>query len=66
MTVPLPQAVAAETVLPGRSLIPALDDVAGDPRTRLALVLAGVFTLGSLAVVGFPRGWFVLPFTRRG
>ncbi|GMA32774.1 hypothetical protein GCM10025875_27660 [Litorihabitans aurantiacus] len=60
----LPQVLPAETALPDRALIPGGAPAGVDPAERLALALTGVFGLGSLAVVGFPRGWFVLPWSR--
>lgn len=60
-------AVATQSTWPSTGLIPdSILDGWNDPRTATFWALSGFFGLSSLAVIGFRRGWFVLPWTKTG
>ncbi len=57
---------AAQTVLPESSLIPtAVAGAFDEPRERVLWATGGLLALGSLAALGFLKGWLVLPWIVR-
>lgn len=57
-------ALATQATWPTSGLIPEFVAQAwDDPRTRAVLAMGGLFGVGSLAIVGFRRGWFVWPWS---
>ncbi|WP_448059555.1 hypothetical protein [Cellulomonas hominis] len=58
--------VAAQTVLPESSLIPTTVARAFDePREQVLWATGGLLALGSVAALGFVKGWLVLPWLVR-
>ncbi|WP_154796283.1 hypothetical protein [Occultella kanbiaonis] len=56
-------ALAPDTLLPSTGLIPDVGALPGmDPAEQLAWALSGVFALSGAALVGFRKGWLILPW----